>query len=103
IHLERKLKASSQILNLLQNQDHKEQTEVHQIDQVWDIIVNSIKEVANTCLPKKRLQYSSNNKREQKKKKKSKTYKSIVQISKWIRIGKKNQNQKIDMNLKEEI
>ncbi|CAG8725438.1 15782_t:CDS:2, partial [Gigaspora rosea] len=73
------------------------------IDQVWDIIVNNIKEVANTCLPKKRLQYSSNNKRGQKKEKKSKTYKAIVQISRWIKKGKKNQNQRIDTNLKEEM
>ncbi|CAG8610167.1 16187_t:CDS:2, partial [Gigaspora rosea] len=41
--------------------------------------------------------------RGQKKEKKSKTYKAIVQISRWIRKGKKNQNQKIDTNLKEEM
>ncbi|CAG8645626.1 8653_t:CDS:2, partial [Gigaspora rosea] len=35
--------------------------------------------------------------------KKSKTYKAIVQIRKWTRIGKKNQNQKIDTNLKKEM
>ncbi|CAG8754470.1 6816_t:CDS:10, partial [Gigaspora margarita] len=36
-------------------------------------------------------------------KKKSKTYKAIVQPSKWIRKGKKNQNQKIDAALKKEM
>ncbi|CAG8751887.1 14793_t:CDS:2 [Gigaspora rosea] len=85
------------------DQVHEEQTEVHQMDQIWDIIVNSIKEATNTCLPKRRLQYSSNNKRGQKKEKMSKTYKAIVQISRWIKKGKKNQNQKIDTNPKEEM
>ncbi|CAG8683427.1 6037_t:CDS:2, partial [Gigaspora margarita] len=35
--------------------------------------------------------------------KKFKTYKAIVQLSKWIRKGKKNQIQKIDAALREEI
>ncbi|CAG8559194.1 37135_t:CDS:2 [Gigaspora margarita] len=33
----------------------------------------------------------------------SKTYKAIFQLSKWIRKGKKNQNQKIDTALKKEM
>ncbi|CAG8829201.1 2877_t:CDS:1, partial [Gigaspora rosea] len=74
------LKARRQILNLLQNQYHEEQTEVHQIDQVWDIIVNSIKEAANTCLPKKILQYSTINKQEQKKEKSPKRTKPLFKL-----------------------
>ncbi|CAG8669123.1 42137_t:CDS:2 [Gigaspora margarita] len=82
---------------------HEKQPEAHTVDQIWDIIVNSITEVANICLPKKRLQYSINNRRRQKKEKKSKTYKAIVQLSKWIRKEKKNQNQKIDTAFREEM
>ncbi|CAG8835045.1 31394_t:CDS:1, partial [Gigaspora margarita] len=79
-YLEQKLKTSNRILNLLQKQQHKEQPEAHTVDQIWDIIVNSITEAANICLPKKRLQYSINNRKRQKKEKKSKTYKAIVQL-----------------------
>ncbi|CAG8778948.1 21190_t:CDS:10, partial [Gigaspora margarita] len=82
---------------------HEEQPKEHIVDQIWDIIANSIIEAANICLPKKRLQYSINNRRRQKKEKKSKTYKAIVQLSKWIRKGKKNQNQKIDAALRKEM
>ncbi|CAG8793803.1 40490_t:CDS:2, partial [Gigaspora margarita] len=81
----------------------EEQTEAHIVDQTWNIIVNSIMEAANICLPKKRLQYLINNRRRQKKEKKSKIYKTIVQLSKWIRKGKKNQNQKINAALREEM
>ncbi|CAG8835878.1 30542_t:CDS:1, partial [Gigaspora margarita] len=62
-----------------------------------------ITEAANICLLKRRLQYSMNNRRRQKKEKMSKIYKAIIQLSKWIRKGKKNQTQKINADLREEM